>query len=77
MSAEYPDDPVEISAHQWQGHGGRYGTRVYQYPDGRYWLQHWATREGDWGTRVFATLDEAQAYVSTGAQQQALRNTPE
>lgn len=65
MDAEYPDDPVEISARQWETEGGRYGSRVYQYPDGSYFIQHWATRIEGRGTRVFGTLDAAKRYVNS------------
>jgi hypothetical protein len=64
MSAEYPDDATIHDEEQWETEGGRYGHREYRYRDGTGWHEYWGTRIEDWGTRVFASLDEARHYVN-------------
>lgn len=61
----YPDDATIVAEETWEHEGGRYGWRRYAYPTGGGWTEYWGTRIEDWGTRVFASLDEAARYVGT------------
>lgn len=67
MSAAYPEDVAAIVAERtWEHEGGRYGWRRYEPTDGRPgWTEYWGSRVETWGTRVFASLDEAARYVGT------------
>lgn len=65
MSA-HPDDDAEIVAFEdYHSEGGRYGHRAYQRPDGTGWDEYWGSRIEDWGTRVFASLEQAARWVNT------------
>ena len=59
------EDIVIIVDDVWETEGGRYGHRAYQRPDTTGWDEFWGTRIEDWGTRVFATVTEAERYVNS------------
>lgn len=59
------DDAALRREEVWYVAGGRYGHRVYRRPDGSGWDEYWGTRAGDWGTRVFGSLIEAERWVHT------------
>lgn len=64
LAGRREEDATIVQDEVFHSEGGRYGHRAYQYTDGKGWDEFWGTRIEEWGTRVFATFEEARDYVN-------------